>query len=720
MKEFQINLDLIKKTEIPPIQVKRTDLNNILFQFVLTDNGLIVDLTDSIVRLSVLKPSGLTVFQDCVITDALDGSCEALLNNQAYLETGMHSGELVITKGETQSTTRQFEYFSLNTIMNDNTLESSNDWETLHTILLNSGLKPLLGENTPNGIVEPDYKGQIYLDTLNNLMFYAFDLTVNSWSPFGTGSGGEGGGGPVYWADILSKPLTFVPSNHDHGMLEITGLTEALDTIEKMEGPQGPAGPQGLQGLQGLQGIPGPKGDKGDKGDQGLQGIAGPKGNTGDIGPAGEQGPIGLTGPEGPIGPKGDDGADGTGVTILGSYPTAGDLNTAHPTGNTIGDAYIVAGDLYVWNGSIFENVGRIQGPEGAQGPIGPTGPKGDAGETGIQGIQGPAGPEGAQGLKGDTGLQGPIGPDGPQGIQGIPGETGPQGIAGPEGPQGLKGDTGLQGIQGIQGPIGPDGPTGLQGPQGLKGDTGLQGPIGPEGPQGPAGAKGDTGEIGPTGPQGIQGPIGPEGLQGPQGLKGDTGDIGPQGPQGVQASVEDNLISTSIDTALSANQGRILNETKANIDHVHDYAPDTHSHIVAEIEGLQTELDGKLSKTGGELTGPLTITNKGDLKEQLKINIDRAWTFKQTGVDASSQLTLSPDTNNKTFNIMSPLGVKTLEVRVSDIPEDGYINAPVIQENGTNLSDKYLLNTRIWTGTQAEYDAVATKDATTLYFITG
>jgi hypothetical protein len=63
---------------------------------------------------------------------------------------------------------------------------------------------------------------------------------------------------------------------------------------------------------------------------------------------------------------------------------------------------------------------------------------------------------------------------------------------------------------------------------------------------------------------------------------------------EGIETIVEDNLTSINIDTALSANQGRILNETKADINHVHDYAPETHNHLVAEIEGLQTELDGK------------------------------------------------------------------------------------------------------------------------------
>lgn len=106
-------------------------------------------------------------------------------------------------------------------------------------------------------------------------------------------------------------------------------------------------------------------------------------------------------------------GKDGTSVTILGSYDTLAQLQADHPTG-TKGDSYLVQGDLYVWNGSEWENVGQIQGPQGPQGETGPQGPKGDTGSTGPQGAQGPQG------------------------------ETGPTGAAGPQGEQGPKGDAGV------------------------------------------------------------------------------------------------------------------------------------------------------------------------------------------------------------------------------------------------------------------------------------
>lgn len=66
----------------------------------------------------------------------------------------------------------------------------------------------------------------------------------------------------------------------------------------------------------------------------------------------------------------GNDGKDGTGVTILGSYDSEDALKQAHPTGG-LGDAYIVGGDLYVWSGSSWQNVGNIQGPPGENGSEG-------------------------------------------------------------------------------------------------------------------------------------------------------------------------------------------------------------------------------------------------------------------------------------------------------------------------------------------------------------
>lgn len=79
-------------------------------------------------------------------------------------------------------------------------------------------------------------------------------------------------------------------------------------------------------------------------------------------------------GAKGDKGDKGDKGADGTGVTIIGSLPNEDDL----PTTGNMGDAYLINGFLYVWNGLNWENVGKIQGPQGEPGPQGEQGPPGE------------------------------------------------------------------------------------------------------------------------------------------------------------------------------------------------------------------------------------------------------------------------------------------------------------------------------------------------------
>jgi hypothetical protein len=78
-----------------------------------------------------------------------------------------------------------------------------------------------------------------------------------------------------------------------------------------------------------------------------------------------------FTAPQGPQGLQGLQGPVGTGVSILGSYDSEAALNAAHPSGKS-GDAYLVNGNLYVWNCSKWENVGNIQGPKGDPGPQGP------------------------------------------------------------------------------------------------------------------------------------------------------------------------------------------------------------------------------------------------------------------------------------------------------------------------------------------------------------
>lgn len=72
-----------------------------------------------------------------------------------------------------------------------------------------------------------------------------------------------------------------------------------------------------------------------------------------------------------PIRIKGEKGENGTSVKILDTYNSLEELNREHPNGNENGDGYLINGDLYVWNGTYFQNVGQIKGEDGKPGADG-------------------------------------------------------------------------------------------------------------------------------------------------------------------------------------------------------------------------------------------------------------------------------------------------------------------------------------------------------------
>lgn len=224
---------------------------------------------------------------------------------------------------------------------------------------------------------------------------------------------------------------------------------------------------------------------------------------------------------------------------------------------------------------------GALKGDKGEKGDTGSPGPPGPQGEQGLQGIQG---------IKGDTGAPGAIGP---QGIQGPKGDTGETGAQGPQGIQGVKGEKGdgfaiiklYSSKETLLSDLSPvtngqmvavinngNADVYLRNKEAiLNTETGdldgysyvtnladastIQGPPGEKGEQGLRGIQGEKGEKGDTGPQGVKGEKGDQGIQGPQGIQGE------RGPAGSDASVKINntLVSTATDEALSANMGTEL-----------------------------------------------------------------------------------------------------------------------------------------------------------------
>ena len=138
-------------------------------------------------------------------------------------------------------------------------------------------------------------------------------------------------------------------------------------------------------------------------------------------------------------------GGGGGGSTVFANLKgTLGNEAQLPASGNLPGDAYIIGTNLYVYNGTTFNNVGPFVGPKGDKGD------KGDTGNTG------------------------------PQGVPGIQGPRGPQGNTGSIGPKGDKGDKGDTGAVGPVGPVGPAGPKGDQGTPGVNGNTIITGTVDP------------------------------------------------------------------------------------------------------------------------------------------------------------------------------------------------------------------------------------------------
>ena len=164
-------------------------------------------------------------------------------------------------------------------------------------------------------------------------------------------------------------------------------------------GVQGNIGATGASGIQGNIGATGASGVQGNVGATGASGVQGNVGATGASGLQGNVGATGASGDQGNIGATGLQGATGTSITIVGTLAlTPGSEitqlnNPSNPwiptlaAGNGVIDS--VTGNLWVYNGTTWTNVGVVRGPQGA---------------TGASGAQGNIGATGASGLPGATG----------------------------------------------------------------------------------------------------------------------------------------------------------------------------------------------------------------------------------------------------------------------------------------------------------------------------
>ena len=287
VKTFDILLDLEKDLYSPSsllFSVSRNDFNTVQLNFIITQDGTPLDLTNKTVELAVKKPSGLTVYQACEITSGIEGKAKLGLNQQAYIEYGIYMAEVYIRDVNNLAVTSPFWYQSRTPIFNDTTeeaVQSSNDWSALQEALFAYDLRPKITEGFPT--ITPEYVGQMAYDSLNKITYIASDLTSDSWRTFGAVEGGGGGGsddtilgdnapnvtpariGQMYidrinksayistgatvedweaidneqivkqavtWLEILDKPTAFTPEIHTHDYVDIQGKPLAFPPEE--------------------------------------------------------------------------------------------------------------------------------------------------------------------------------------------------------------------------------------------------------------------------------------------------------------------------------------------------------------------------------------------------------------------------------------------------------------------------------------------------------
>ena len=239
-----------------------------------------------------------------------------------------------------------------------------------------------------------------------------------------------------------------------------------------------------------------------------------------------------------------------------------------------------------------------------------------------------------------------------------------------------------------------------LTGPKGDRGERGEVGPRGADGVmrfealtseqkeslRGPQGPTGQTGPQGNTGPAGPAGPRGPEGQRGPQGLPGPTG---PQGPRGADGVVRYD--SPEAQQSLA------------------DYARKSEIPIYRIAKG---------DISGGGVGANGTIRTSDIMNpDGIKVGdiIEDYWSSATSVNQGFWKVTAVNGTNISvqgigTRDFPTPYNDNELKRRVTAL-ENRPVNQSVINQNGSQPL-KY------WAGTEAQYNAIANKDANTIYDI--
>ncbi|MBT2735129.1 SGNH/GDSL hydrolase family protein [Bacillus sp. ISL-7] len=131
-KIYNVLLDTMASVQNPSFSINTNDLKTVKLSILINQDGDPLDLTDATVRLAVKKPDRKTVLQDVTIVDPVAGSCEIVLDTQAYVVDGSYTAEVMVYyTTDTVSVTSGFTYTAKKGILSDDTIESTNEWQSI-------------------------------------------------------------------------------------------------------------------------------------------------------------------------------------------------------------------------------------------------------------------------------------------------------------------------------------------------------------------------------------------------------------------------------------------------------------------------------------------------------------------------------------------------------------------------------------------------------------
>ena len=178
---------------------------------------------------------------------------------------------------------------------------------------------------------------------------------------------------------------------------------------------------------------------------------------------------------------------------------------------------------------------------------------------------------------------------------------------------------------------------------------------------------------------------------------------------------------SVTLAAATTTEAGVMTAADKTKLDSIPETIPSQSEidGIAADVSALQTAMDGKqptlVSGTNIKTINGNSILGEGNLViEGGGIDLSNYYTKTETDTKLDTkQNTLVSGTNIKTVNSQSILGEGNIEVTIPD--------ATTATSGAMSAADKTKLDSisNEWTGTQAEYDALATKEDNIIYYVT-